>query len=172
MTRVRTILIFLFVAALAVAATAQTAQKETPAAKAPAKHAPVTSGDLKWGPAPPSLPAGAEAAVVDGDPTKPGPYVMRVKFPAGYRVAPHWHPADENLTILSGSFAVGTGDKADEASMSTLGPGDFVRMPKQMHHYAMAKEATTIQIHGMGPFKVTYVNPSDDPRKKTTTNSK
>jgi quercetin dioxygenase-like cupin family protein len=172
MTRVRTTLVFLFVAALGVAATAQTAQKEKAAATAPAKHAVVTSGDLKWGPAPPSLPAGAEAAVVDGDPTKPGPFVMRAKFPAGYLVPPHWHPTDENLTILSGSFAVGTGDKADEASMKTLGPGDFVHMPKQMHHYAMAKEATTIQIHGMGPFAITYVNPSDDPRKKTATESK
>lgn len=172
MTRLRTLLVFVFLAALGAAAAGQTAQKEKPAAKPPAKHAPVTSGDLKWGPAPPSLPAGAEAAVVDGDPTKPGPFVMRAKFPAGYRVSPHWHPTDENLTIISGSFAVGMGDTFDEASTKTLGVGDFVRVPKQMHHYAMAKEATTIQIHGMGPFAITYVNPSDDPRKKTTTESK
>jgi quercetin dioxygenase-like cupin family protein len=171
MTRVRTLLV-IALAGLAAAAAAQTAQKEKPAAKAPAKHAVVTSGDLKWRPAPPSLPPGAEAAVVDGDPKNPGPFVMRAKFPAGYRVPPHWHPTDENLTILSGSFGVGMGDKADEASIKTLGPGDFVRMPKQMHHYAMAKEATTIQIHGMGPFAITYVNPNDDPRKKTTTESK
>ena len=172
MARVRTTLVLAFLAALAAATAAQTTQKEKPAATAPAKHAVVTSGDLKWGPAPPSLPPGAEAAVVDGDPTKPGPFVMRAKFPAGYRVAPHWHPTDENLTVISGSFAVGTGDKADEASMHTLAPGDFVRMPKQTHHYAMAKEATIIQIHGAGPFAITYVNPGDDPRKKTTTESK
>jgi quercetin dioxygenase-like cupin family protein len=172
MTRVRTILVFVFLAALVAAAAAQTPQKEKPAGKAPAKHAVVTAGDLKWGPAPPSLPPGAEAAVLDGDPTKPGPFVMRAKFPAGYRVPPHWHPTDENLTIISGSFAVGTGDKLDEASMKTLGAGDFVHMPKQMHHYAMAKEAATIQIHGTGPFAITYVNPGDDPRKKTTTESK
>jgi len=171
MARVRTTLVFVVLAVLATAAAPQTAHKSKPA-QTPAKHAVVTSGDLKWGPAPPALPAGAQTAVVDGDPTKPGPYVMRAKFPAGYRVAPHWHPTDENLTILSGSFAVATGDKADEGSMKPLGPGDFVRMPKQMHHYAMAKEDTTIQIHGMGPFAITYVNPNDDPRKTTTTESK
>jgi quercetin dioxygenase-like cupin family protein len=172
MTRVRTGVSLVFVAALVTAVAAQTAQKEKPAAKAAAKHAPVTSADLKWGPAPPSLPPGAEAAVVDGDPTKPGPFVMRAKFPAGYRVGPHWHPTDENLTIISGSFAVGMGDSFDEGSMKTLAQGDFVRMPKQMHHYAMAKEATIVQIHGIGPFAITYVNPNDDPRKKTTTESK
>jgi quercetin dioxygenase-like cupin family protein len=171
MTRVRTTLVIVLTV-LAAAAAAQTAQKETPAPKPAAKHAVVTSGDLKWGPAPPSLPAGAEAAVLDGDPTKAGAFVMRAKFPAGYRVPPHWHPTDENLTIISGSFGVGTGDKLDEASLKTLGSGDFVHMPKQMHHYAMAKEATIIQIHGMGPFAITYVNPNDDPRKKTTTESK
>jgi quercetin dioxygenase-like cupin family protein len=172
MTRVRTALVICFLGALAAAPAAQTAQKGKSATAAPTKHTVVTAGDLKWGPAPPSLPPGAEAAVVDGDPTKPGPFVMRAKFPAGYRVAPHWHPTDENLTIISGSFSVGTGDTFDEASMKTLGPGDFVRMPKQMHHYAMAKEAAIIQIHGTGPFAITYVNPSDDPRKKTTTESK
>jgi quercetin dioxygenase-like cupin family protein len=97
---------------------------------------------------------------------------MRAKFPAGYRVPPHWHPTDENLTIISGSLAIGTGDTFDEASLKTLGAGDFVRMPKQMHHYATAKEAVTFQVHGMGPFAVTYVNANDDPRKKTTTESK
>src|SRR4029453_9010882 len=127
MTRVRTGVSLVFVAALVTAVAAQTAQKEKPAAKAAAKHAPVTSADLKWGPAPPSLPPGAEAAVVDGDPTKPGPFVMRAKFPAGYRVGPHWHPTDENLTIISGSFAVGMGDSFDEGSMKTLAQGDFVR---------------------------------------------
>lgn len=172
MTRVRTTLVVLFLAALVAIPAAQTAQKDKSASPVPGQHAVVTAGDLKWGPAPPSLPAGAEAAVVDGDPTKPGPFVMRAKFPAGYRVGPHWHPTDENLTIISGSFSVGMGDAFDEGSMKTLAAGDFVRMPKQMHHYAMAKEAAIVQIHGTGPFAITYVNPSDDPRKKTTTESK
>jgi len=162
----------MFLAAVAAAAAAQTAQKGKPAAKPPGQHAVVTSGDLKWGPAPPGLPAGAEVAVVDGDPSKPGPYVMRAKFPAGYRVQPHFHPTDENLTIISGSLSVGMGDKFDDTSLKALGAGDFVRMPKQMHHYATAKDAVTFQIHGMGPFAITYVNPSDDPRKKPTTESK
>lgn len=172
MVRVRTTLVLVFLAALAVVTAAQTAQKGQSAAAAPAKHSVVTAADLKWGPAPAGLPAGAEVAVLDGDPSKPGPFVMRAKFPAGYRVPPHWHPTDESITVISGSLAVGMGDKFDEASMKTLGPADFVRMPKQMHHYAMAKDAVTFQLHGTGPFAVTYVNSADDPRKKTTTGSK
>src|SRR3982751_3329393 len=110
MTRVQTPLVVLFAATLVAAAAAQTSEKpKTPSA--PATHAPVTSSDLKWEPAPPSLPPGAEAAVGDGDPTKAAPFDMRARFPAGYRVAPHFHPTDENLTVLSGSFAVGMGDK-------------------------------------------------------------
>ncbi len=167
MTRVCTTLVFLVMAVLAAGATPPQAEKQ--GAKPSAKHAPVTSSDLKWGPAPPSLPPGAEAAVVDGDPTKPGPFVMRAKFPAGYRVPPHFHPTDENITVISGKFGIGMGDKADDASVKELGPGDFVRVPKQMHHFAVAKEAATIQVHGMGPFALTYVNPQDDPRKKKTT---
>jgi quercetin dioxygenase-like cupin family protein len=172
MVRVRTTLVLVFLTALPVLTAAQTARKGQSAAVAPARHSVVTAADLKWGPAPPGLPAGAEVAVLDGDPSKPGPFVMRAKFPAGYRVPPHWHPTDENVTIISGSFAVGMGDTFDEASMKTLGAADFVHMPKQMHHYAMAKDAVIVQLHGTGPFAVTYVNSADDPRKKTTTESK
>lgn len=172
MTRVCTTLVFVLMAVFAAGATAQSPGTSKQSAKPTAKHAPVASSDLKWGPAPPSLPPGAEAAVVDGDPTKAGPFVMRAKFPAGYRVPPHFHPTDENVTVISGAFGMGMGDKADDASIQVLGAGDFVRIPKQMHHYAWAKEATTIQIHGIGPFALTYVNPQDDPRKKTTTESK
>ena len=167
MTNVRrTVALFLF-AALGAGAPAQTAKKAPSSAPA-AHHTIVTAGDLKWGPAPPGLPPGAEAAVLSGDPGQTGPFVIRAKFPDGYSVPPHFHPTDENVTVLSGSLAVGTGDKLDPAAAKTLAAGDFVKMPKAMHHFAIAKGVTTIQVHGMGPFAVTYVNPNDDPRKKTT----
>ena len=172
MRRARATLIVLVAAAAIAAGTAgaQTAQKAKPAAKpaaAPPKHVMVAPSDVKWGPGPPSLPAGAQMAVLDGDPAMAGkPFVIRAKLPDGYRVPPHWHPADENVVVLSGSFSAGVGDKFDEGSMMALAPGGYAKMPKMMHHYAMAKGETVIQVHGTGPFAVTYVNPTDDPRKK------
>ncbi len=166
-----------FVTAMIIAASAsvmvlraQTAATPKPAPAA-AKHSLVKAADLKWAPAPPGLPAGAQMAVVEGDPTKTGAFVIRAKFPDGYKVPPHWHPTDENLTVLAGSLSVGTGDKLDEAAGKPLGVHDFAHMPKQMHHYVIVKGDTEIQINGMGPFAITYVNPNDDPRKKTTTPS-
>jgi hypothetical protein len=161
-----------FAAAAAIAAgtaSAQTPPKARTAAKpaAATKHVMVAPSDVKWGPGPPSLPPGAQMAVLDGDPGKAGlPFVIRAKLPDGYKVAPHWHPTDENVVVLSGTFVVGTGDKFDEKAMTSLPTGSFVRMPKLMHHSAMAKGETVIQVHGVGPFAVTYVDPKDDPRKK------
>jgi quercetin dioxygenase-like cupin family protein len=132
------------------------------------KHVLLAPGDMKWGPAPDGLPPGAQLAVLDGNPSKAAPFTVQVKFPAGYRVPPHWHPADENVVVLSGTLMLGMGDKLDESSMQSLNAGGYAKMPRQMHHYAMAKTETTIQLYGMGPFAITYVNPSDDPRKKTT----
>ena len=99
-------------------------------------------------------------------------FVMRAKFPDGYKVPPHWHPTDENVTVLSGSFLAGMGDTMNEATMKAFGPGGFVRLGKKNHHYATVKGETIIQIHATGPFEITYVNPNDDPRKKTTTAAK
>ena len=159
-----------FAAAAAIAAgtaSAQTAPKPKPAAKPAARHVMIAPADVKWGPGPASLPPGAQMAVLDGDPGKAGmPFVIRAKLPDGYKIAPHWHPTDENVVVLSGTFVVGTGDKFDEKAMTSLPTGSFVRMPKLMHHSAMAKGETVIQVHGVGPFAVTYVNPKDDPRKK------
>jgi hypothetical protein len=129
-------------------------------------HVLLRPDDIKWGPAPPSLPAGAKTAVLTGDPRKAGPYVIRVKLPDGYKVPPHWHPADENVTVLGGTFMVGKGEKFDADTCEALPPGSFVRMPKTMRHFAWAKGETIIQIHAMGPFEINYVNAADDPRKK------
>ena len=120
---------------------------------------------LKWGPAPPALPKGAQMAVLSGDPGKEGPYVSRVKLPAGYKVAAHMHPGDENVTVISGTFHIGMGDKLDEQKGEALQAGGYVHMPKGMHHYAWFTDETVIQLNGIGPIGITYINPADDPRK-------
>jgi hypothetical protein len=125
-----------------------------------------TPGEATWMPAPDALPAGAQLAVLDGDPMGTGPFTVRLKLPDGYTVAPHWHPTDEKVTVIEGTFLVGMGDQFSESSLKTLGAGSFAKMPQHMNHYASAKGATTIQIEGMGPFAMTYVNASDDPRNK------
>jgi quercetin dioxygenase-like cupin family protein len=87
-------------------------------------------------------------------------------MPAGYRIAPHWHPTDEHVTVLFGTFALGMGDEFDKATMKDLPAGGYALLPAEMHHYALAKTEATVQVHGMGPFALTYVNPGDDPSKR------
>jgi quercetin dioxygenase-like cupin family protein len=121
--------------------------------------------DMKWGDAPPVLTKGAKLAVLQGDPGKPGPYVMRLSMPAGYRIAPHSHTQTENVTVISGTLMVGMGDKFDAKALNTFKAGGFGSIPGKANHYAMTKGATVIQIHGEGPFDLVYVNPDDDPQK-------
>lgn len=137
-------------------------------AKAPA-HVLLTAPEIKWGEAPPILEKGASFAVISGDPGKPGTFVIRLKLPAGYKVAPHWHPTDEHVTVLSGTFALGMGEKFDTSVMKELPPGGYGLMPAEMRHFAMAKTEAMIQVHGMGPFALTYVNPADDPSQRAKT---
>ena len=130
-------------------------------------HVMFTPDQVKWGPAPPALPPGAQMAVLSGDPTQSGtPFTVRAKMPDGYKVPPHWHPTDENVTVLQGTLMMGLGEKLDPSKAHTLKAGSFTRMPKEVRHFAMAKGETVIQVHGIGPFEVTYVNSSDDPRNK------
>lgn len=119
---------------------------------------------LAWGPAPPVFPAGAKMAVLQGDPSQPVLFTVRLDLPDGYRVAPHFHPTDEGLTVISGTFLVGMGDALDPAHTKTLKAGDFGAMAANMHHYAIARGHTVVQVHSMGPFVLTYVNQKDDPR--------
>jgi quercetin dioxygenase-like cupin family protein len=130
------------------------------------EHVVVRPDMLKWGPGPASLPAGAKLAVLAGNPGKKGPFVMRAKLPDGYKVPAHWHPSDENVTVLKGTLLIGRGDTFDEAKTEELPAGSFMRMPRKMRHFAMAKGETILQVHGVGPFEITYVNPADDPRGK------
>jgi quercetin dioxygenase-like cupin family protein len=129
-------------------------------------HVLFTPATAKWGEPPPILEKGAQFLVVSGDPGKPGPFVVRMKLPAGYKIAPHWHPTDEHVTVLSGTFSAGMGEKFDKAALKDLPVGSYALMPAEMRHYAMARTAAIVQVHGVGPFALTYVNPADDPSKR------
>ena len=120
---------------------------------------------IKWGPAPPVLPPGAEAAVLFGDPGKEGLFALRLKLPAGYAIPPHTHPADEVVTIISGSFKLGMGEAADESAATALPAGSFFALPPGTPHFAYIDEETVVQISTNGPWGLTYVNPEDDPWK-------
>ena len=129
-------------------------------------HVLQTPAETQWGPAPPLLPAGAEIAVLAGDPTKAVPYTIRLKFPAHYAIPAHSHPTDEHVVIVSGSLTFGMGDKlTKETGNKTLTAGGFALMPAHMNHYAYtADQETTIILYGQGPVEFKYVNPADDPR--------
>jgi len=126
-------------------------------------QAQVNANDLKWGSAPPVFPAGAKMAVLAGDPGKAGPFVVRLKLPASYNVPAHNHPTDEYVTVISGDFSLGMGDKLDKTKSAHLKPGGFAEAPAQMNHFAWTKSGAVVQISAEGPFGMTYVNPADDP---------
>ena len=128
-------------------------------------HIVLTADEVKWGPAPPSVPKGVQLAVVSGNPGASGPFVIRLKIPAGQKIAPHWHPTDENVTVISGTVAFGMGEKFNQAALKNLAAGGYALMPAEMRHFAMAKTAVILQVHGTGPFVLNYVNPADDPSK-------
>lgn len=121
---------------------------------------------MKWQDGPASLPPGAKIAILDGDPNKPGPFVMRFKFPDGYRVAPHTHPKPERVTVISGVLQIGMGEKYDAAKTEPMPAGTFGTWPAGMKHYGWFKGETVIQLHGEGPWTVNYLDPSDDPRNQ------
>jgi quercetin dioxygenase-like cupin family protein len=125
----------------------------------------INASTLKWGAAPPFLPPGAQIAVLDGDPGKAVPITLRLRFPAGYEVPAHWHPTEENLTVLSGRLNVGMGDVLDQKASTALIAGGFVSLGGHMNHYVWASEDTVVQLHMNGPFEITYADPALDPRK-------
>jgi quercetin dioxygenase-like cupin family protein len=118
----------------------------------------------KWGPAPPVFPTGAQMQVMQGNPGANGLFTVRLRFPNGYRIAPHTHPTDEHITVISGTFRVGMGKTVDAKQMMTLHAGDFASAPANAPHYAQARGTTVVQVHAMGPFVLTYVNPADMPK--------
>jgi len=125
----------------------------------------MNTGDVKWGDAPPVFTKGAKMAVLSGDPGKEGPFVARLKVPANYKIAPHWHSKDEDLTVISGTFHLAEGDKMEMAHAHELKAGAYHHLPAKTHHYAFSKGPAVVQINGMGPFDITYIDPKDDPSK-------
>ena len=145
-----------FVLAGAIAFTMVSNGQEKSAASA--THKIVHFGDLKWTP----IMKGCDLAAVDGDPNGEGtPFVVRLRCSEGIKIPAHWHPTDENVTVLKGTFQVGMGEKFDDAKLETMNVGNFINMPKEMRHFALSKTDSIVQVHGVGPFKVNWVNPAD-----------
>ena len=119
---------------------------------------------LTWGPAPAVFAAGAKMAVLQGDPSKTELFTVRLDFPDGYRLPAHFHPTDEHITVISGTFLVGMGDSIDVSKTVALPAGGFITAGANMHHFGVARGRTIVQVHAMGPFALTYVNPKDAPR--------
>jgi quercetin dioxygenase-like cupin family protein len=126
-----------------------------------------TPDTTPWGPPPPFIAPGAQLAVLEGNPmASSGDYTVRLKLPAGYKIAPHWHPLRENVTVISGTFKVGMGDQFDESKMISFPAGSFAYLDPNMHHYAMAVDEVVVQVHGQSPVQFNYINPEDDPSRK------
>jgi quercetin dioxygenase-like cupin family protein len=136
-----------------------------PFAMAEDAHTVIAPNDVKWGPASKALPAGAEAAVLFGDPTKEGFFALRLKLPAGYAIPPHMHPALEVDTVISGTVKLGMGETADRSAAKAIPAGSFFALPADMAHFAYFDEETVLQLTTNGPWGIKYINPADDPRK-------
>jgi quercetin dioxygenase-like cupin family protein len=122
--------------------------------------------DMKWMDGPASLPKGSKVALLEGNPAQEGSFTIRLQLPDGFIIQPHWHPAVEHVTVISGTFNVGMGEKLDTSAGRALPAGAFAFMPPGMRHFAWTKGETVIQLHGTGPWQIKYVNPADDPRNK------
>jgi quercetin dioxygenase-like cupin family protein len=151
--------------ALTVSASSQTPQPSAPAQERQAEMHLYPAAEIVWRDGPPSLPAGAKLAVLEGDPAKDGFFTMRLRLPDGYKIPPHWHPKVEHVTVISGTFNVGMGDSFDQTATRAMPAGTFGHWPADMRHFAWANGETVVQLHGIGPWTISYVNGSDDPRK-------
>ncbi len=150
-----------FAAVVAFAVSAHEGHEKAKAVKAKAET--ISASEIKWGPVPPALPPGAQIAVLHGDPFKKQVFALRLKMPDGYKIGTHWHTQDEQLTILSGTFMLAMGDSGAEPHALEAGAYHF--LPGKMRHSASAKGEVVLEMHGMGPFDIHYVNPADDPSK-------
>jgi quercetin dioxygenase-like cupin family protein len=154
-----------FITVAAIVAALITLMPATGAAQAHGDHVLVVPGDLKWADVP-SLPPGAKVAVIEGPMNEAKPFMIRLQFPANYRIPAHYHGTIEHVTVISGTFNLGMGDKLDPKATRPLGPGSVAIMQPGTRHFAWTEGETVVQVHGVGPWTVTYVNPADDPRKK------
>jgi quercetin dioxygenase-like cupin family protein len=131
----------------------------------PDNHMILGPADVQWRDGPGSLPAGAEFAVLEGDPSQRGFFTLRLRLPDGYVIPPHSHPGVERLTVISGTFRLGMGDRVDPQATHALAPGSYFSMPPGMNHFAIAQGETVVQLTSIGPWQVNYVDPADDPRR-------
>jgi anti-sigma factor ChrR (cupin superfamily) len=154
-TRSLTLRIGMAAAAMALAAGSLAAQSS---------HVLVPADKVQWAPGPPHLPAGAQVAVLEGNPKEKGAVTLRLKFPANYSIPPHWHSMAERVTVLSGALNVGMGDTLDRSTSQRLDVGGFVSLPANMHHFAWTAAETVVQINLEGPFDIFYVNATDNPQ--------
>lgn len=153
-------LVFIFIPA---AALAQGIEDE-----GPDHHLIFTPEDIEWQDAPASLEDGAEVAVLEGNPSEPGVFTMRIKMPDGFHISPHWHPNVERVTVISGDFLLGSGEMLDREATQRMGPGSYTSMPPEMTHFAIADGETVVQLTSIGPWVINYINPEeDDPRERT-----
>ena len=125
-----------------------------------------TPASIEWKDGPPSLPPGARFAVLEGDPTKEGPFTMRLSLPDGFRIPPHWHPKTERVTVISGTFNMGMGSQFRTEGANRMTAGTYGYWEAGLHHFAWSEGETVVQLHGIGPWQINYVNPDDDPRMR------
>ncbi len=135
-----------------------------PTRMGPDQHITYAADEVVWTPGPESLPDGSEVSVLEGDPSDEGIFVMRLRFPADYQIPPHWHPNFERVTVLEGTFHLGTGSEFDAEAATPLPAGSFTVMPPNTQHFAWTDETTVIQLTSVGPWEINYVDSADDPR--------
>lgn len=170
--KLRTMIAMVFFALAVCGVAAADQPSPNPAAAVLKSHIMKVPADVPWGPCPAAVPAGAQCAVVEGDLSAPDRlFAFRLKMPSGYRIPPHFHPADEHLVVVQGTFNMGSGDVFDMKTTKPMVTGSFVVMPKGAHHFAWTEGETILHIYAIGPWGITFVNPLDDPRnrKKTST---
>jgi len=161
--------IFIAVAGVAVLSAVVAQENSKNSHSATASHAIHTPDQIQWKVGPPSLPPGAKMAVLEGDPSKEGLFTMRVTLPDGYSIPPHTHPAVEHVTVISGTLHFGMGEKFDKSMAQPMPAGTFGYWPPGMKHFVWVNGETVLQVHGMGPWGIQYVNPADDPRNQKAT---
>lgn len=130
-------------------------------------HRVMSERDLVWETGPVSLPPGSKIAILEGNPSQPGPFTVRLKLPKNYRIPPHRHPGIEHVTVIVGTFSIGKGEVFDRKIGKTLARGGFAVMQPGSAHFAWTRKGAVIQLHGIGPWRIDYVNPNDDPRNRS-----
>jgi len=140
-------------------------QNKSAAAENKPEHQVFTPAGIQWVDAPAPLPAGAKRAILEGDPNKSGYFAMRLRLPDGYKIMPHWHPNVERVTVISGTLYIGEGDAFDESKGQKMPAGTYSTMLPQIHHFGWVQGETELQIATIGPWKIVYINPADDPSK-------